>query len=93
MSYDMCVTNWLKVRRKKVASTYHRQIYRSYAVKYHLLFNANNLPTYVVSAVFKTKLRPRFIGMFTAVAKKGIAHAPNVPRKLRTHPVFFVGLL
>ena len=51
------------------------------------------LPTNVVSAVFKTKLRPRFIGQFTVVAKKGLAHTLNLPRKLRTHPVFYVGLL
>ncbi|CAI5712991.1 unnamed protein product [Hyaloperonospora brassicae] len=47
----------------------------------------------VVSAVFKTKLRPRFIGPFTVVAKKGLAYTLNLPRKLRTHPVFYVGLL
>uniref|UniRef100_A0AAV1V885 Tf2-1-like SH3-like domain-containing protein n=1 Tax=Peronospora matthiolae TaxID=2874970 RepID=A0AAV1V885_9STRA len=52
-----------------------------------------NLPTNVVSAVFKTKLRPRFIGPFTVTAKKGLAYTLNLPRKLRTHPVFYVGLL
>ena len=58
-----------------------------------MLLNAKNLPTKVVSAVFKTKLRPRFIGPFTVVAKKGLAYTLNLPRKLRTHPVFYVGLL
>ena len=46
-----------------------------------------------MSAVFKTKLRPRFIGPFTVVAKKGLAYTLNLPRKLRTHPVFYVGML
>ncbi|CAI5721263.1 unnamed protein product [Peronospora effusa] len=46
-----------------------------------------------VSAVFKTKLRPRFIGPFKVIAKKGTAYTFNLPRKLRTHPVFYVGML
>jgi hypothetical protein len=46
-----------------------------------------------VSAVFKTKLRPRFVGPFTVVAKKGLAYTLNLPKKMRTHPVFYVGLL
>ena len=57
------------------------------------MLNAKNLPTNLVSAVFKTKLRPRFIGPFTVVAKKGLAYTLNLPSKLRTHPVFYVGLL
>ncbi|KAG3254637.1 hypothetical protein PI124_g811 [Phytophthora idaei] len=55
-----------------------------------VLLNAKNLPTHAVSAVFKTKLRPRFIGPFKVVAKKGTL---NTPKKMRTHPVFYVGLL
>ncbi|KAG2890239.1 hypothetical protein PC117_g24511 [Phytophthora cactorum] len=43
--------------------------------------------------VFKTKLRPRFIGPFKIVAKKGLAYTLNLPKKMRTHPVFYVGLL
>ena len=58
-----------------------------------VLLNAKNLPTNLVSAVFKTKLRPRFIGPFTVVAKKGLAYTLNLSSKLRTHPVFYVGLL
>ncbi|CAH0476890.1 unnamed protein product [Peronospora belbahrii] len=34
-----------------------------------VLFIASNLPTRAVSAVYKTKLRPRFIGPFKAVSK------------------------
>uniref|UniRef100_H3H286 Integrase catalytic domain-containing protein n=1 Tax=Phytophthora ramorum TaxID=164328 RepID=H3H286_PHYRM len=47
----------------------------------------------LVSAVFKTKLRPRFIGPFKVVAKKGLAYMLNLPKKTRTHPVFYVGLI
>ncbi|EGZ04915.1 hypothetical protein PHYSODRAFT_399714, partial [Phytophthora sojae] len=46
-----------------------------------------------MSAVFKTKLRPRFVGPYKVVAKKGLAYTPNLPKKMRTHPVFYVGLL
>ncbi|KAG3195862.1 hypothetical protein PC128_g8145 [Phytophthora cactorum] len=45
------------------------------------------------SAVFKTKLIPRFIGPFKVVAKKGLAYTLNLPKKTRTHPVFYMGLL
>ncbi|KAG3127985.1 hypothetical protein PI126_g21604 [Phytophthora idaei] len=58
-----------------------------------VLLNAKNLPTNAVSAGFKTKLRPRFIGPFKVVAKKGLAYTLNLPKKMRTHPVFYVGLL
>ncbi|GMF57399.1 unnamed protein product [Phytophthora fragariaefolia] len=58
-----------------------------------VLLNAKNLPTHAVSAVFKTKLRPRYIGPFKVVAKKGLAYTLNLPKKMRTHPVFYVGLL
>jgi hypothetical protein len=39
-----------------------------------VLLNAKNLPTHAVSAIFKTKLRPRFVGPFTVVAKKDLAY-------------------
>ncbi|KAG3123713.1 hypothetical protein PI126_g23583 [Phytophthora idaei] len=58
-----------------------------------VLLNAKNLPTRAVSAVFKTKLRPRFIGPLKVVAKKGLAYTLNLPKKMSTHPVFYVGLL
>ena len=59
----------------------------------HRLLNARSLPTNIYSAVFKTKFRPRLIGSLTVVAKKGLAYTLNLPRELRTSPVFFVGLL
>ncbi|KAG3196611.1 hypothetical protein PC128_g7494 [Phytophthora cactorum] len=55
-------------------------------------FEVGGLPTHAVSAVFKTKLRPRFIGPFKVVAKKGLAYTLNLLKKMRTHPVFYVGL-
>ncbi|KAG2990364.1 hypothetical protein PC120_g22966 [Phytophthora cactorum] len=58
-----------------------------------VLLNAKNLPTHAVPAVFDTTLRPRFIGPFKIVAKKSLTYTLNIPKKLRTHPVFYVGLL
>ncbi|GMF53953.1 unnamed protein product [Phytophthora fragariaefolia] len=64
-----------------------------YEVEDLVLLNAKNMRTHAVSAVFKTKSRPRFIGPFKVVAKKGLAYTLNLPKKMRTHPVFYVGLL
>ena len=50
-----------------------RRCIDSYEVEDQVLLNAKNLPTNVVSSVFKTKLRTRFIRPFTVIAKKGIA--------------------
>ncbi|GMF31000.1 unnamed protein product [Phytophthora fragariaefolia] len=65
----------------------------SYEVGDLVLLNANNLPTHAVSAVLKTQLRPRFIGPFKVVAKKGLAYTINLSNKMRTHPAFYVDLL
>ena len=58
-----------------------------------MLLNATNLPTHVVSAVFKKKLDPRFIEPFTVTAKKGTTYTLNLPRELCTHPIFYVCIL
>ncbi|KAG3082666.1 hypothetical protein PI124_g19668 [Phytophthora idaei] len=47
----------------------------------------------MLSTSVKTKLRSRFIGQFKVVDKKGLAYTLNLPKKMRTHPVFYVGLL
>ena len=80
-------------RQKEQADAKGRKCIDSFKLGDQVLLNAKNLPTKVVSAVFKTKLRPRYIGPFTVVAKKGLAYTLNLPRKLRTQPVFYVGLL
>ncbi|OWZ09344.1 LOW QUALITY PROTEIN: polyprotein [Phytophthora megakarya] len=47
-----------------------------------VLLNAKNLLTHAVFAVFKTKMRPRFIEQFKVVAKKGLAYMLNLPKKM-----------
>ena len=78
-------------KQKEQADAKSRSCIFSYKVGDQVLLNAKNLPTNLVSAVLKTKVRPRFIGPFTVVTKKGLAYTLNLPRKLRTHPVFYVG--
>ena len=80
-------------QQKQQADAKNRGCIERYQVGDQVLLNAKNIPTNVVSAVFKTKLCPRSIGPFTVTAKKGTAYTLNLPRKLRTHPVFYVGLL
>ena len=80
-------------KQKQYADANSRSCIESYEVGDQVLLSTKNLPTKVVSSVFKTKLRPRFIGPFTVVAKKGLAYTLHLPRKMRTHPVFYVGLL
>ena len=79
--------------QKEQADEKGRSCINSYKVGDQVLLNAKNLPTKIVSAVFKTKLRPRFIGPFTVVGKKGLAYTLNLPRKMRTNPVFYAVLL
>ena len=80
-------------QQKQQADAKNRGCIESYKFGDQVLLHAKNLPTNVVSAVFKTKLRARFIGPFTITDKKGLAYALNIPRKLCTHPVFYVDLL
>ncbi|ETP23500.1 hypothetical protein F441_03389 [Phytophthora nicotianae CJ01A1] len=47
----------------------------------------------MVSAVFKTNLRSRFIGPFKVVVRKGLAYTLSLLKKMRTHPLFYVGFL
>ena len=79
--------------QKEQADAKCRGCIERYKVGGQVLPNAKNLPTKLVSAVFKTKLRPRFIEPFTIVAKEGLAYTLNLPCKMRTHPLFYVGLL
>ena len=89
--------------RDTLAGSHHKQKAQAYAkgrgcidsyeVGDQVLLNAKNLPTSVVSAVFKTKLRPCFIGPFRVIAKKGLAYTLKIPRKLHAQPFFYVGLL
>ena len=80
-------------RHKQHVSAKDRSCTEIYEVEDQVLLNAKKLPMNVVSAIFTKNLRPHFIVSFTVVAKKGLAYTLNLSRKLRTHPVFYVGML
>ena len=88
MSYDMCVVQWPidKTNKKNkwmLKSENVLRVMRSVSKSYLTL----NKPTDKCSVYcLKTKLRPRFIGPFTVVAKKDLAYTLNLPLVLRTHP-------
>ncbi|GMG17590.1 unnamed protein product [Phytophthora fragariaefolia] len=77
-----------KDKQKEHADAKGRSNVNCYEVGDLVLLNAKNLPTHAVSAVFKTKLRPRFIGSFKVVAKKGLTVLPiRHPALQSGHPV------
>ncbi|GMF37901.1 unnamed protein product [Phytophthora fragariaefolia] len=79
-------------KQKEHADARGRNNLASYSVGDLVLLNAKHLPTHAVPAVFKTKLRPRYIRPFEVVVKKGLMYTRNLPQKMQTHPVFYVGL-
>ena len=87
--------SWLtaKTGKKESADAKSRGCIDSHEVGDQVLLNAKNLPTNVVFAVFTSELRLRFIKSLTVVAKKGLAYELTLPRKLRTHPVFYFAML
>uniref|UniRef100_A0AAV1VM67 Transposase n=1 Tax=Peronospora matthiolae TaxID=2874970 RepID=A0AAV1VM67_9STRA len=80
-------------KQKEQADEKRKKFIEDYEVGDVVVLDAGNLPTEVVSAVCKTRLRPRVIGQSKVVAKKGLAYTLSHPRKKRTHPVIYVYLL
>ena len=80
-------------RRKEQSDAKVRGCIESYQVEYQILLNAKSISINEVSAVFEAKLHSRFIEPSTIVANKDVAYTLNLLRKLRTHPVFYVGML
>ncbi|KAG3134667.1 hypothetical protein PI126_g18592 [Phytophthora idaei] len=78
--------------QKEYADTRGRGNVERFEVGDLVLLNTKTLPSRAVSADFKMKLRLRFIGPFKVVAKKGLAYTLNLPKKMRTHPVFYTNL-
>ncbi|GMF15913.1 unnamed protein product [Phytophthora fragariaefolia] len=57
------------------------------------LLATQNLAKHAVSDFGASKLAPRFIGPFTALAKHGSAYMLDIPSSMRLHPTFYVGRL
>ena len=74
-------------RQKEHTDAKGRSCIERYEVRDQVLLNAKTFLR------MQCLMRSRFIVPFTVVSKKGLAYTLNLPCKLRTHPVFYVGML
>ena len=58
-----------------------------------VLLSTVNLPKHVVTNVGSSKLLPKYIGPFRVLHRKGNAYTIELPRRMHTHPTFYVGRL
>uniref|UniRef100_A0AAV1UW56 Tf2-1-like SH3-like domain-containing protein n=1 Tax=Peronospora matthiolae TaxID=2874970 RepID=A0AAV1UW56_9STRA len=58
-----------------------------------VLLSTVNLPKHVVTNLGSSKLLPKYIGPFRVLHRLGNAYTIELPRKMRTHPTFYVGWL
>ena len=52
-----------------------------------------NLPRRAVTIVGSSKLLPKFIGPFRSLHRQGTAYMNELPRGIRTHPLFRLSVL
>ena len=52
-----------------------------------------NLTGHAVTNVGSSKLLPKYIGPFRVFHRKGNAYTIELPRRMRTHPTFYLGRL
>ena len=57
------------------------------------LLSTVNLPLHIVTKVGSNELLPEFIGPFRVLRRLGNVYMIELPRKMRTHPTFYVGRL
>ena len=58
-----------------------------------VLLSAVNLPKHVVTNVGSSKLLPKFIGPSRVLHRRRNAYTIELPRRMRTNPMFYVGRL
>ena len=80
-------------RQKRNADKHGRANDLSFKVNDLVLLSTVNLPKRVVTNVGSNKLLPKFIGPFRVLHRRGNAYTIELPRKMRTHPTFYVGRL
>ncbi|KAG4048935.1 hypothetical protein PC123_g15765 [Phytophthora cactorum] len=56
-----------------------------------LLLDTRNLPLDTVSSVGSNKLKHRFIRPFAVLARQGASYTIDLPKSMKTHPIFYVG--
>ena len=60
-------------------------------VGYLVLTSTVNLAKHVLTNVGSSNLLPKYIGPFRVLHRKGNAYTIELPRRMRTHPTFYVG--
>ena len=58
-----------------------------------VLLATKNLPEHAVTCTGSSKLLPRYIGPFKVTAVRGDSYTLDIPKRMRTHPTFYVGRL
>ena len=56
-----------------------------------VLLSTVNSPGHVVTNVGSSKLLPKYINTFCVLHRKGNAYTIELPRRMRTHPMLYVG--
>lgn len=80
-------------QQKENADRFGRRHIEVFDVGDRVLLSTGNLPVSAVSNLGSSKLTPRFIGPFKVLAKKDNSYTLDIPKKMRLHPVFYVGRL
>ena len=77
-------------RQKRNADKHGRANDLSFNLNDLVLLSMVNLPKRVVTNVGRSKLLPKFIGLFRVLHRRGNAYTIELPRKMRTHPTFML---
>jgi hypothetical protein len=80
-------------RQKRNADQRGRKNTQSFAKGDDVLLSADNLPAHAISNVGSNKLLPKYIGPFRVLHRQGNAYTLDLPKRMRTHPTFYVGRL
>ena len=77
-------------RQKRNADKNGRANVHSFVEGDLFLLSTVNLPRHVVTNVVSSKQLPKYIGPFRVLRRQGNAYTIELPRKMRTHPTFYV---
>jgi hypothetical protein len=58
-----------------------------------VLLSTRSLPANVITQSGSSKLLPKYIGPFKVIRKCGNSYTLDLPRRMKTHPTFYVGRL
>ena len=80
-------------RQKRNADGHGRANFLLFNVGDLVLLSTVNLPKHVVTNVGDSKLLPKYIEPFRVLHRKCNAYTIELPRRMSTHPTFYVGRL